>query len=321
MAQGTTAGVKLLSRRDQRYLEAARILSSRLTRTVPEQSRHEFVSDWAKVSTTRRDAGAGVGAGALQRDAYSTRGRGGKAPFSNRNLRWHPLVAAQVRAPHFRQMKVHVRGKGLVFSDQGGKEWTVETVHELFKPHCIDSEAWNQITAQVRNWDHEDWTANSCVIPAIEFCPPDDALETFATLGVTAAFICGAQAKDAHDEAVTYLREFSDGNLPSAGFPGRGKLTELCQCPVCRQSVKEPPAGMELPEREPSWNPPWLARKRAEGESGAIQLMHVRPLVERETRHTAQNVRYGHRWCNVAMADHDLVSAIDFFKTVSSRWR
>lgn len=321
MAQGTTAGVKLLTERDQRYLEAARVLGSRLTRAIPNERRYEFVGDWAKVSATRRDAGAGVGGGALQRDAYCTRGRGGKAPFSNRNLRWHPLVAAQVGARHFRDMKVEVSGKSLIFIDHDGKEWTVETVHELSKPHCVDSEAWNQITEKVKDWDHADWTANSCVIPALEYCSPDDALETYATLGVTAAFICDAEPDVAYDQAVAFLQEFSAADLPSAKFPGRGKVPELCECPVCRQSVKEPPAGMELPKREPSWNPPWLARKRSEGEGGAIQLMHVRPLVEREVRHTAQNVRYGHRWCNVAMADNDLVSVIDFFKTIASRWR
>jgi len=287
---------------------------------VPDSRRHEFETDWAKVSTKRRDAGAGVGGGALQRDAYCTRGRGGKAPFSNRNLRWHPVVAAQVRADHFCEMQVKVHGDSLIFIDQDGREWTVETVHELPAPHCIDSKSWNKISDQVKNWDYRAWTKNSCVIPALEYCSPDDALETYATLGVTAAFICGASPEAAYDQAVAYLREFSGGSLPSARFPGREKLRDLCQCPLCRQSVKEPPAGLRLPEREPIWKPPWLPTKRSEGESSAIQLMHLRPLVEREVRHTAENARYGHRWCNVAMADNDLDFAIDFFKEVASRW-
>ncbi len=33
--------------------------------------------------------------------------------------------------------------------------------------------------------------------------------------------------------------------------------------------------------------------------------MHINPLIEKEIRHNASNVRYGFRWCNVAMADQD----------------
>ena len=40
----------------------------------------------------------------------------------------------------------------------------------------------------------------------------------------------------------------------------------------------------------------------------SIQVMHVNPLLENEIKHNASNVRYGHRWCNVTMTDHSLVS-------------
>lgn len=47
--------------------------------------------------------------------------------------------------------------------------------------------------------------------------------------------------------------------------------------------------------------------------------MHVKPLIETEIRHNSSNVRYGHRWCNIAMTDHDLAETLAFMKEVISK--
>jgi hypothetical protein len=44
--------------------------------------------------------------------------------------------------------------------------------------------------------------------------------------------------------------------------------------------------------------------------------MHVNPLIDKEIRHNAKNVRYGHRWCNVAMTDHSLDETLDFMEFI-----
>lgn len=74
----------------------------------------------------------------------------------------------------------------------------------------------------------------------------------------------------------------------------------------------------DLPERERKnvWQPEWRTRKREEGEDKSIQIMHLKPLVESEIIHTAENVRYGHRWCNVSMTDHSIDETLDFMEHV-----
>jgi hypothetical protein len=56
--------------------------------------------------------------------------------------------------------------------------------------------------------------------------------------------------------------------------------------------------------------------KRKEGAPESIQLFHVEPLIETEIRHTPRLTRYGHRWCNVAMADRSLEETIDFMEAI-----
>lgn len=62
--------------------------------------------------------------------------------------------------------------------------------------------------------------------------------------------------------------------------------------------------------------PAWRSSKKEEGDDSSIQIMHINPLVESEIRHNSNNVRYGHRWCNVAMTDHSLDETLDFMEFV-----
>jgi hypothetical protein len=47
-----------------------------------------------------------------------------------------------------------------------------------------------------------------------------------------------------------------------------------------------------------------------------MQIVHVNPLIESEVRHNAANVRFGHRWCNVAMTDHSIEETVDFMEYI-----
>ena len=95
MATGRTISASFLTERDARVIELCRTISKEIADCIDDlNARKKFVNDFGKTSDTR-DGGMGVGAGKLQRDALCTRGRQGKAPFSNRNLRWHPLVVAE----------------------------------------------------------------------------------------------------------------------------------------------------------------------------------------------------------------------------------
>jgi len=71
-----------------------------------------------------------------------------------------------------------------------------------------------------------------------------------------------------------------------------------------------------LKEREIRWKPNWITNKRKEGDDWSVQIMHVAPLMENEIRHTAANVRFGHRWCNVAMTDHSVEETLNFMEFI-----
>ena len=96
MATGRTVSANHLTKLDKSVLELCKEISTTVKENIEDKElKKEFWNDYGKVSLTR-DAGAGRGGGKLQRDALCVRGRQGKAPYSNRNLRWHPLtVAAQ----------------------------------------------------------------------------------------------------------------------------------------------------------------------------------------------------------------------------------
>ena len=69
-------------------------------------------------------------------------------------------------------------------------------------------------------------------------------------------------------------------------------------------------------ERPNSWKPSWTKNKTKEGDDDSLQITHLKPLVEDEERHNAFNCSYGHRWCNVAMTDHNLEESLKLFQHV-----
>ena len=103
-------------------------------------------------------------------------------------------------------------------------------------------------------------------------------------------------------------------NLPSSDFPSQE--SDFMNCPVCKKSLSDNLEEFRTNERIKTWQPAWSPSKRSEGEDGSNQILHIEPLLETEIRHKVGKVKFGHRWCNVAMTDHSLDEALDFFEYI-----
>jgi hypothetical protein len=116
MATGRTVSASFLTDFDNKIIKICEEISNSLGNFIPESKRSEYFNEFGKISFSR-DGGLGLGAGKLQRDALCTRGRGGKAPFSNRNLRWHPLVVAAEKPQFAKEIeRIEIEEETLVFT-------------------------------------------------------------------------------------------------------------------------------------------------------------------------------------------------------------
>lgn len=322
MASGRTVSASFLTTLDTKVIALCGEIAETLINSVSDKDqKKEFKNDFAKISSTR-DAGAGRGGGKLQRDALCTRGIQGKAPFSNRNLRWHPLVVAQKPISFARPIeRIEIDGSTLTFVvKSNGKEvnYPSDKVHELPERFVVLPEHWNPHIDTLKTWGDVEWTQNSCVITAYEACNWQDAVQAYAILGISVVVDkYNVPFDDIYKEIVNILKSQSISNtvvLPTLNFPTNKE--NIISCPLCKVPMNQNPA--ELPERtrEHRWKPEWTDNKRGEGEDGSMQIMHIEPLTEYEIRHTAQNVRFGHRWCNVAMTDHSITETVNFMEFI-----
>ncbi len=323
MATGRTISASFLTKRDALIIELCKAISAAIANCIDDaDARKKFMADFGKTSNTR-DGGLGVGAGKLQRDALCTRGKQGKAPFSNRNLRWHPLVVAAAPVRFAEPIsRLHVQDDQLlvfVTEEEGrARKYPSDKAHEMKRRYVALPANWLPHLNLLKGWNDTLWTQNSCVIPIQEACDWHDAVETYAVLGIAVAIeFFGADFGNVYSQVTQVLaNQKIDARvrLPSPVFPKDRHV--ITTCPVCRVSIAQNAAQLSERAREHVWQPAWRNAKRDEGEDSSIQLMHVQPLVEQELRHTAANVRYGHRWCNVAMTDHSLAETLDFMEYI-----
>jgi len=323
MATGRTIGAALLTEKDRKTIRLAENISKVLEESISSlEAKKHFQKEYAKIHYSR-DAGTGRAAGKLQRDALCTRGRQGKAPFSNRNLRWHPLVAADKEIPYAHPIdKLEVEGeKALVFL-VNGKRYYPEQVYELDRRYVVLPGHWIPYIDILKNWTDSDWTANSCIIPALESTEWWHAIESFVVLGISVvATLYKAENLNNLIRPVTDLLRNQDIDkkiiLPTNTLKVILQDKEpLLLCPLCKSRLNSNVANLPQRERENVWQPQWRKRKRVEGEDKSIQITHLKPLVESEIIHTAENVRYGHRWCNVSMTDHSIDETLDFMEHI-----
>lgn len=319
MAKGRTVAATELTEVDRKAIRICDAISKKLYASIPDpESKREFLRIFGKVHESR-DAGLGVAGGKLQRDTLCTRGRTDKAPFSNRNLRWHPLILAY-ETPHYAKTidDILIKDRKLIFIIDG-KQYAPENVYTLPNVYCAPLYKWKKLVEELKQWNHDDWTRNSCFIPAAEYAPVNHSLETFAILGMAVvSTFYGANLLAIYEEIFEILRSgLEEIGFPiSNDFPGKIDVEKIVKCPLCLAPINNPPAGKIFENRPPIWQPIWRKSKREEGRAESLQLFHAKPLTEREIRHTARYVRYGHRLCNVAMADHSVDEIVDFMKRV-----
>lgn len=319
MVSQNTVAREELTNGDKAALQICEKLAATLKGLIGTPKEREiFERDYARIHFSR-DAGQGRGAGKLQRDALCTRGRQAKAPFSNRNLRWHPLVLSVTCPNGFTEMNIDVDSKKKLLRfipvDEPEKTYLPTEVHTLKKPYCVTAKAWIKHVDEVRKWSQDDWIRNWCAIPLIEYSPVEYSIECFAVLGMSVAVaLFNADLDSVYDAVLQTFKKY--GFKKTEYFPP--KSVDLIKCPVCNSLIKEYPARLIPRQRPAIWNPPWQKSKREEGEDQSIQLMHVEPLVESKINHNASNVRYGHRWCNVAMSDHSVAYLKTWMKKIIS---
>lgn len=323
MATGRTISASFLTDLDTKVIELCEKISKELENNiVADKDKREYKQEFGKISKTR-DGGLGLGGGKLQRDAICTRGRGGKAPFSNRNLRWHPLVVSAEKPSFAKEIeRIEIEDDTIIFivKDKSDRElaYPSDKVYELPERYAAITKHWQPHIDTVKNWNDTQWTQNSCVIPALEACNWWDSVETYAVLGLAVAVeLYKADFNNIYKKIVQILKEQRINNsvhLPTQIFPKNKQ--EITLCPVSKISIAGNLDRFRKEQRFETWQPNWRSSKKKEGDDASIQVMHINPLIEKEIRHNAENVRYGFRWCNVAMTDHSLEETLDFMEHI-----
>lgn len=322
MAAGRTISASFLTSFEEKILDLCIAISKALADSIDDvEDKKKFKNDFGKISKTR-DAGASRGGGKLQRDALCTRGIQGKAPFSNRNFRWHPLVVAQTPLSFAKPIeRIEIDGDTLNFVvnyDDVEKIFPADKVHEMPTRYVVLPAHWQPHLDILKSWNDVIWTQNSCIITAYEACNWVEAVEAYAILGISVVVnFFNIDFDSIYQKIIFILSQQNIDNttiLPSIKFPFLKE--DIVSCPLCKTTTITPPANLPERIRELRWKPEWIDNKRGEGEDGSMQIMHVLPLTEHEIRHNALNVRYGHRWCNVSMTDHSISETIDFMEYI-----
>jgi hypothetical protein len=177
---------------------------------------------------------------------------------------------------------------------------------------------WDAHLDRLRLWNDTLWTQNSCIIAAFEACDWHAALEAYAVLGLSIAVDdYRIDFQEIYQKIVDILQTQNIDKsikLPSLIFPT--DKDNIISCPLCKVPKSLNPANFPDRKREERYKFAFGGNKRNEGDDRSMQIMHVSPLVESELRHNGANVRFGHRWCNVAMTDHSIDETVDFMEYI-----
>jgi len=313
MAKTRTISFKELTKNDQRMLGICSKIANLLKILIPDQEKaNAFMKIYGRVDSSR-DAGMGLAAGKLQRDALTTRGKTDKSPFSNRNLRWQPLILAHSTPSYAVEVdNIAIANHKIIFVISG-TQYKPEDLFRLNGVFCAPFGKWSHLVEKLSEWGPDEWSENRCTIPALEYSTAEFSVGTFAALGITVAYKLYGASSRVYQDIINLLRHEGISNETIKDIP---PLECLVKCPLCLADVNKPPAELPIRERPQVWQPAWRRSKRAEGAEGVLQITHVFPLIEQEIRHRPSMVRYGHRWCNVAMTDHSIEETVDFMKAV-----
>jgi len=324
MATGRTISASFLTDFDKKVIELCEKISETIFNSITDKDKQKvFKKEYGKISLTR-DGGLGLGAGKLQRDAVCTSGRQGKAPYSNRNLRWHPLIVAENPVKYAKEIeRVEIDGEDdsqvlvFVIKNSKGKDekYPSDKVHELPERYVVLPKHWIPHIDKLKNWSDTLWTNNSCIIPAYECCEWWQAVEIYAVLGISIGVEYFEIDFDAlYRKIVEIFKQqniSSNITLPSSSFPV--EKDEFVLCPVCKSRFTNGLSKLFSEEPEKKWYPEWRSSKFDEIIDNNLQIIHVSPLSENEIKHNSQNTRYGHRWCNITKSNHSVEQTINIF--------
>lgn len=323
MAKGRTISATCLTDKDKQIIDLCGTIALVIKDKIQnEDDKKVFFNEFGKIHHTR-DSGLGRGAGKLQRDALCTRGVQGNAPFSNRNLRWHPLVVATNPVPYAKPIeRIEIEAEeALIFVVKAKgveKSYPSEQVHLLPKRYVTLPQHWQPHYDTLKKWGDTQWTQNSCLITAYEACDWQDAVESYAVLALSVAVDnYKIDFQEIYNIIVEILKKQQidkSVKLPTNNFP-TNKNDIIC-CPLCKVPKSENPAKLPDRVRDDRYKFDFSGNKRGEGDDGSIQIMHIKPLEEARLFHNAANVRFGHRWCNVAMTDHSIEETVDFMEYI-----
>jgi hypothetical protein len=330
MAGDRTVSASELTDRDKEAVLFCDQISRAIKSLIPDpNASKDFYDKYGKVSYTR-DAGAGLGAGKLQRDALCTRGKTGQIPLSNRNFRWHPLLVTAALPIHARPIdKISVVNEGgqklLAFHvtlPNGSSEiFRAQNAHLLPETFAALPEHWEGVSAELRLFSKEDWSRNRCLIYALESCKVGEAVKTYLYLAISISLNVYDVDFQLMIKALAPIIDQINASFQTAiSTPVLLSLEQsLRECPLCKKSYTEGLSEFRYEDRLITWQPTWTSSKRSEGEDASLQVMHMNPLREDFPNHNADNVRFGHRWCNIAMTDHSIEETVSFFEYVNSK--
>lgn len=317
-----TVEANYLSEKDKKILELCTKITDEIkSQLSSEEEKNHYLDKWGKISKTR-DAGTGRGGGKLNRDALCTRGKVDQSLQANRNLRWTPIVFSKINDYSFKIIEeIKVNSHQVIEYKIEGSFISGQTLYDLTEPYILLPDVFENIRNDIPESNQASfWNKNKLPIPQMEWCPWTIAVETFASLSIIiATAVYGLNKKDLYSKISNILSSQNVDsliNFPTENFINLDDLSE--NCPICKLPLINGLVSFRSEEREEIFGASFSLNKRGEGEDSALQLVHIKPLKSSEVNHNSKNVRFGHRWCNIAQSDHSLEDAVRFFRHIST---
>lgn len=323
-----TVEANYLSTRDLKIIDLCIAISNETKKLISSSAQQEdYMNVWGKVHSSR-DAGVGLSGKKLNRDALTTRGMSSKTLQANRNLRWTPLVFSHENSQNFSEVNdIKVNKDKVVEYKINGSYICGTDLYDLEEPFILLPEIFNTIKEKVDGFNNTDernfWNKNRLPIPLLEWCTWQDAVEVFCCLSIIIATemysVDKVKIYNILGNMLSSQNIDKNENFPSDNFPKEKEL--ILGCPICKLPLSNSLEKFRSEDRDEIFKAGFTTSKRKEGEDGATQILHINPLTNNEVNHNAKNVRFGHRWCNIAMTDHTLNDAVNFFTHISKKHR
>jgi len=232
----------------------------------------------------------------LLRDALHTKGNNRLNPYKNRARRWSwPVIILDDQEPPagWKEAELRVQGKG--------KACSFKTKYTGWGCY-VKYETWSSKLDEVRK--------NGCNIstdvgrfkigiPYEEAAKEQDCALIVLMLAYQAHRILGKSEKEIEKNCESLIKAVEP-------YP----ILREPKCPFCKNELS-PDGFVEITDDTTD-----VFYKRKEAEDNAIQMFHIECLKPGKFLHKPGNVSWGHRRCNVAIGQHDVLDAEKWFVNV-----